>query len=143
MNEKGFSLLELIVCCGIIAILSLAAAANLSVIHSPLADNTLKLHHHLKLVRSRAIAQTTTIRLVPNTNKTVKAYQGKNCSLATNPYPRYNLNFDTGIYLSDTSWELCFTPRGATNAHVSLSLVNPQGESKMIEVSRGGGTRAG
>ena len=121
-QEKGFSFLELLVTLSISGILVATAVSNLKTLENPLADASFQSTQFLKLVRSRAISRTLTLKVAPSSSTKLVVTSGSSCAAATTAVSDLVLNLPTGATFSATNWSICFTPRGLSTSNTSFNL---------------------
>ena len=138
-SQSGFSMVELLVSLGLFGLLCLVALSNLNVLENPLVSSTASLSHYFRLVRVRAIAQTRSIKVTPDSATRLSASTAANCS-ATTFTPLSDLTFDLGddVSLGSIDWSGCFNQRGLANQSVLFTLQSASG-SNSVEVALGGG----
>jgi prepilin-type N-terminal cleavage/methylation domain-containing protein len=139
--ERGFTLSEMIVTLGIIAILSATAVSNLKELDDPLADASFTVTHYLRLVRARGISQTIFVTVQPTSTTAISASSSDSCTSALTLIPELNVTLPRGASLSDTSWSACFTPRGLSENNVTFQINDTDGRSRTVEIALGGGVR--
>lgn len=140
-DERGFSLVNIVATMGLAAILMATATSNLKSLENAVADASFTTNHFLKLTRARAISRTTAIKVFPQNSQIIIAHEAETCDATTTTPTEMELRLPTGSNLTDTTWEVCFTPRGLADEHVLFTLSDDQGRTRTVEVALGGGTR--
>ncbi len=140
-DEQGSTLMNIAVTLGVIAILSAIAVPSLKSMNNPLNDASVMTTHFLKLTRARAISETKALRVSPLSTAKLKVEQGTTCGGTFTPHANLALEMPEGANLTDTTWNICFTPRGLADKNIVFSIQNAEGKLKKIEIALGGGTR--
>ncbi len=81
-SHKGFTMIEIMIVLALAAIMTAMSAPYISFGNNPLQDNTNRIASKLKLVRSKAISQTSAYRVTqisPAQLKVEHSISGKNC----------------------------------------------------------------
>jgi len=141
MEEKGFTLIELMVVLSVIALISMTAFANIKVLDNPLHNAVSSNLIFLQLARAKAISKTRYCKVYPSFNKQIVVAFGSSCETATDVDSSTKYDFPTGTSLSNTDWSICFTPRGFSHTNISFDITNQTAQTSTIEVSLGGGAK--
>lgn len=141
-RDSGFTVMDMLTTLGILSVLALIPLSNIRELESPIDDASFQLGHYLRLVRSRAISQTLSIIVTPESSSRLTAASAENC-LSEEPVAinDLTLNFPDGAYLGSTGWSVCFNQRGLSDANLSFTLTNDDGDTKDVEIALGGGVR--
>lgn len=140
-GESGFTLLEVLVSVALIAVLMTVMMTNINTLENPLISSSSNLSHYFRLVRVRAIAQTRSILITPQSSRTLGAASAKNCDEETfTTMDDSSFELDPGVTLSSTDWEICFTQRGLVQQAVTFDITADNG-TRTVEVALGGGVR--
>ncbi|MCB0322204.1 MAG: prepilin-type N-terminal cleavage/methylation domain-containing protein [Bdellovibrionales bacterium] len=140
-TDAGFSVSELLVTIALIAILSAGAVSNLKELDDPLSDASFTVTHYLRLVRARAISQTSFIEVVPGSTTTIAASSSDSCTGVMTPIEGLTVNLPRGSQLTATDWSACFTPRGLSDANVLFTIRDTDGRTRSVEIALGGGVQ--
>lgn len=140
-DERGFSILELLCAMCLMAIITAISVYGLKAMDNPLADAAFSVHKYLDLVRSEAIGRTSAIVISPASSTSITATQGPSCTSATTAANDLRLNLPNGAHLTDTSWSICFTQRGLTDATAIISITDALGAHRLVRVALGGGNK--
>jgi prepilin-type N-terminal cleavage/methylation domain-containing protein len=140
-RQTGFSLIELLAVLALFGILCTVAVSNITVLENPLASASANLTHYFRLVRSRAISQTRSIRITPNTSNTLIAESATSCSDSTfSPINDLSLDLGTKVRFGSTNWSACFTQRGLAHAYTTFTVTS-SGNTKTVQIALGGGVK--
>lgn len=140
--ESGFSLLELLTVLGLLAIVTGIAASNLKQLENPLADASFQISQFFRLVRSRAIAQTLSIKLEVQDSSNIIASSADSCIDTTwTSISDLSLTLPDGASLTNTSWTACFSQRGLSDSNLIFQVQDQGGQTRTIELALGGGVR--
>ena len=140
-DESGVTIFELLAVLFIISLISATVVSNIKEINRPLTNATFEVTHFLRLVRARAISQTQYIKVSPTSAFAIASTAGTSCALATSPISDLTLNLPKDTNLVSTSWSICFTPRGLTEASKTFQIRNEDSLTKTVEIALGGGVR--
>lgn len=122
-------------------VLALTYTSNIKELENPLANTAHSLSHQLRLIRARAISQTTYMRVAPTSTGIIAVSKSTSCTSSTlTAVADLKYTFDSSVHLNSTSWSICFTPRGLANSHVTFTFTGATG-TKTVDVALGGGTR--
>ncbi len=141
IEEKAFSLVELMVVLLIFGIVSASAYSNLNEVDSPLTNASFEVPHFLRLARSRAISQTLFIRVAPSSNFRISTSSSDSCTGIMTSIPDLFLNMPNDTRINSTTWSVCFTPRGIVSAATNFTISDQDSRAKTVEVALGGGVR--
>jgi Tfp pilus assembly protein FimT len=140
-SQSGVSLLETFVVLVMLSLLSSIALNNLKSLYDPLQSASALTTSFFKEARAKAISQTLAFHVKPSGNKKLVTDFATNCTSTTRTNdPSLTLNLPTGVTLSSTSWDICFTSRGLSTSNTTIQI-NEGSISKQIEVMLGGGVR--
>jgi Tfp pilus assembly protein FimT len=140
-SEKGFSMAELLFVLGLFGILCTVAVSNITVLENPLASASSNLTHYIRLVRSRSISQTRSIKISPGSANTLQAESAKSCADTTfSPVSDLSLDLGNKVAFGSTSWTACFTQRGLADAYTTFTLTSA-GQTKTVQIALGGGVK--
>jgi prepilin-type N-terminal cleavage/methylation domain-containing protein len=140
-NTSGFSIFELLVVLIIFAILSASVMSNVKEINRPLTNASFELTHFLRLARSRAISQTTFIKVAPLSAFKLAAYTGESCATTTTAINNLTLDLPDNTNLIATDWSICFSPRGLTPTSTTFTISDENNSTRVVEIALGGGVR--
>ena len=140
-GEGGYTVSNLLVTMGLIAVLSTTAIANLREMHNPLSDASFSVEHFLRLARSRALSQTEAIQVSPSSAATFVASSSDSCTGIMTPVANLSLTLPSGASLADTSWSICFTQRGLADANTTFDLLGSNANVKSVSIALGGGIK--
>lgn len=140
-HDRGSSLLELIVTMALIALLSAVAISNIKILENPLANASFNISHYMRLIRSRAISQTTTITVIPSSSAVISAYSADSCeSEDLTEIPDLQLELEDDVHLSSTDWSVCFNQRGLASEHITFDFYTSTA-TKTVQIALGGGVK--
>ena len=138
---KGFSVLELLVVLIIFGILSASVMSNVKEINRPLTNASFEVTHYLRLARSKAISQTTYIKVAPLSAFKLAAYSGSTCATSTTPISELVLILPDNTNLLATDWSICFSPRGLAPTSTTFTISDEHDATRVVEIALGGGVR--
>lgn len=141
LATSGFSLFELIATLALLSILLGIAIPNFRIQTRPLNDASASTEQFLQLVRSRAISGTAVYKVTPLSQSQIQVFTGSTCASATTLSTDLILKLPSGATLTDTTWYVCFNPRGRADAAISFQITAEDGRSKTISVALGGGVK--
>lgn len=122
-------------------ILASVGVSNISILENPLASASANLTHHFRLVRSRAISQTRSIKVTPSSTTTLAAESAANCNETTfTPVTDLALDLGDEVHFGTTDWSACFTQRGLANEYVTFTVIG-SGHTKTVQIALGGGVK--
>jgi len=141
-RESGTSLVELLAVLAVAGLTLGAATAVLKPAEAPLETGAVLLEGFFTRARARAMATTSAYRVSATDADTVVADFAANCAASTwTAEERMELDFPDEVTLTDTTWSVCFSSRGAASANVVVTLNHPRTGSRQIEVFTGGSAR--
>lgn len=140
-SQRGMTILELIVTLGIVSIVSAIAISNLKEMNKPLENAAYSAELFLQLARSRAISGTQMVKVKPISNTKLEAYSGSACNDAMVAIAGLTQTLPSGTSLADTTWFICFSPRGRADAAISFNINDIGHKTKILSVARGGGVK--
>lgn len=139
---QGFTLLELLVSLTIVTVLAGIATFQLQKIHSSAESGATHLIGFFKQTRARAMATTSAYRVTAESTSKVIAERGTNCSAASwETDGQMILPLPSGVSLSGTSWNVCFSSRGMPDQNITVDLFDRDGQFRSVEVMLGGNAR--
>lgn len=141
-TESGFTMVELAVVLGLSAILMGAGVSNLHSLSNTLENSASQVASHFKLVRARAVSNTSAYIVRPASAFQIEVLEAVNCSDAA---PVRNeamtLNLPNGAVITDIAWEICFNSRGLPDRSLVVSLLDNDLRTRDIEIFLGGAIR--
>ncbi len=142
LGSKGYTLLELMAALGIVGVLMGSAVSNLKELERPLSSTSSQLMGLFKQARARAISTTSAYFIEPDSSNTIVARFGTNCDDAS-PVDddRLGIEIPSSVTMSDTSWSVCFTPRGLADQNITVYLQDNDFNYSSIEVFLGGAVK--
>lgn len=141
-DERGTTLLELIVTMGIATLFAGVAISNIMAMERPLISSSHEIAGLLKQARAKAIGTTNAYTVKPLNATTLIAQYGTSCTAATQTTDsRFTLELRRDITLTDTSWSVCYSPRGVASNSPTITVMGPDYASQQIEVFTGGAVR--
>lgn len=141
-SEQGYSITELLVVLALLSILSLLAVPNLAALRDPLDLSQEELLGHLKQVRAKAIATTSSYTVYPNTDNSLQVVSSAGCGgAATGVEMDLQLTLQPGISFNNTDWLVCFSPTGFAETNEEFVIEDPDGRTASLEVFLGGAVR--
>ncbi|MCC6220930.1 MAG: hypothetical protein IT291_06795 [Deltaproteobacteria bacterium] len=141
-NSRGSGVIEMLVTLGVTSIVLSIYVANLTSLRDPLQDGASSLVGFFKLARARAISTTSAVLIEPGAAGRITASTATNCNAATfDPIPNLFLDMPPGITTPDTTWSVCFSPRGLADDSPMVYLSDGEGRYKQLEVFLGGAVR--
>lgn len=141
VNERGFSVLELVAVLVIVAIVSVAATIGLKSLNNPLLNAAHQATTFFRQVRARAIATTQAYRITPTSGTRLTTTFGVNCDNTETEDPALFLELPTGASLSDTDWDVCYSTRGVADSNFELAIEDQDGVTRTLEILLGGTVR--
>ena len=140
-NERGFTLIELVVTVSLMSLLSVMAIYQLHALENELDDSTTHVMALVKKTRGKALATTYAYTLRPTSASTITGSYGDNCS-DTAPVvdPKLTYELPSTVTLMDTSWSICFSARGLADNQVDIELTDGAVQ-RTIQVALGGGLK--
>jgi prepilin-type N-terminal cleavage/methylation domain-containing protein len=141
MNNKAFTVIELLVCMALVGIVSAIAIYNMRSFSDPTAEGTGHVMAFLKQSRAKALATTYAYTVKPATSGSLITTYGISCSSVTQTSDtQMTLALPNGVTFVSTAWSVCYTPRGLASANTNFSIQG-NGDSYAVEVALGGGIR--
>ncbi|WP_404784626.1 Tfp pilus assembly protein FimT/FimU [Altericista sp. CCNU0014] len=168
LSQLGFTLAETLVAIAVLGILTAIAAPAIRFGTDPLKDASANIAGNLKLLRAKAVSQTSAYRMRPVATAvgiSLAVESAESCSspvTAWSPDPGFALE-DTALDTSTSAvgqrkgvqiaqvlidsvvpspsdnWNICYNSRGLTNQTLELTLKNDRNAKRKITVFRGGG----
>lgn len=140
-ENAGFSVMELLLVVSITAIIGSTLISNYRELNDPLQNTTNQLVTQLKAARIKAISTTSSYMVQPISTSKVLFKYGNTCATATTTDDELTINFPTTVRLDDTTWSVCFSPRGLADASLDIDVLEG-GRLRIVEVMIGGSVRA-
>jgi prepilin-type N-terminal cleavage/methylation domain-containing protein len=143
MNEKGFSILELLITLAIMGVVMSIAVLNLRPFSNPLEDAWVQTESFLKLVRAKAMATTSAYRIRQDGQRLVAEYAERCSAPSFTQDPSLVTELPAGVRLTTGSGnplQFCFSSRGYANSNTVL-LLSKDGRERRLEILLGGGVR--
>lgn len=142
VNERGTSLMELLVVLALLGLSVSAVAFNLSPLETPLHSGTVLLESYFRQVRRQAMATTAAYRAVPVGQNRLITQRASSCLDTTwTDEPLVQLELPDGVNMTDSKWRVCFSSRGISASNVTVTLIHADFGQKKVEVLIGGTTR--
>ena len=142
MNERGTTLMELLVVLLLLGLSVTAVAYNLSPLETPLHSGTVLLESYFRQVRRQAMATTSAYRAVPVGQDRLIAQRASSCLDTTwTDDPTVHMELPDGVDMTDSTWRVCFSSRGISASNVIVTLSHADFGQKQVEVLIGGTTR--
>lgn len=166
LAQLGFTLAETLVTIVVLGILTAIAAPTIRFGNSPLKDTSANIAGNLRLLRAKAVSQTSAYRMLPMTTvagQSLAVETAESCSSTDwSPDPGFALE-DTALDTSasplgqrkgvkidqvlidsvapspSSNWNICYNSRGLTNQTLELTLKDDKNAQRKITVFRGGG----
>ncbi len=166
LTQQGFTLAETLVTIVILGVLTAIAAPTIRFGSLPLKDTSANIAGNLRLLRAKAISQTSAYRMRPVTTAngiSLAVEVAESCAstdwkpdpgftlgdtaldtAATPPANRKNVEISAVLVNSVapspiTNWNICYDSRGLANQTLDLSLKDNKNLQYKITVFRGGG----
>jgi Tfp pilus assembly protein FimT len=141
-RQSGNTLIELLGVLALIAITVMAAVVKMQSAGNPLEISTSILEGEFREARLNAIATMSAYRVSPATPTTLKGEKATSCSATTwTADSSLNNKLATGVTMSPTSWNVCYSSRGIATSNVTVTLAHSTLGSRRIEVLVGGASR--
>jgi hypothetical protein len=141
-STAGLTVVELLGVVAMIGILVGVATLWLGPMDDPLDSGAKLLEGFFRQARAKALATTTAHRVVPVTDEHLAVEFANSCSETTwTADPRLELDLPEGVTLTDTSWSVCFTSRGISEAATVVDLWHSEAGTRQVEVLVGGLSR--
>jgi len=141
-SQSGASLIESLALLAILGILLVISTLALRPLASPIDTGTTLLEGFLRQARLNAIATTRAYRVSAASSNRVGAAYASTCSATTwTTDSKLSLTLPAAVTMTSTSWQVCFSSRGVSDANVLVTLQHPTNGSRKVEVLFGGTTR--
>ncbi|MDD2941414.1 MAG: prepilin-type N-terminal cleavage/methylation domain-containing protein [bacterium] len=141
-TESGFTMVELAVVLGLGAILMGAGVSNLHSLSNTLENSASQVASHFKLVRAKAVSNTSAYIVRPASAFRIEVLEADNCSDAAPVKDEaMTLNLPNGAVITDTAWEVCFNSRGLPDRSLAISLLDNDLQTRDVEIFLGGAIR--
>lgn len=169
-NNPGFTLVELLVIIALIGIMAAFSAPYINFGVNPLRDTTNRVASNFKLMRIKAMSQTSAYRISQPTVTTIEIKYAKSCLAPSSDWKVDNSFTSEDLTLTEakdikglakgnvieitaanengksvttlTDWSLCFNSRGLANKNLKLTITDKKNnKSKQIEIFPGGGVQ--
>lgn len=140
-NNKGGTLVNMVVVMGIVGILSSAGISNYKALSNPLANASFSTQHFLKFARGQAMSNTRAFQVVPASSTRMSLLSGVNCDSTMTPVPGKFLDLPNGATIDDLAWSVCFNSRGLADSNVIFDLTGANGKVRTLSVALGGGVK--
>ena len=138
---RGFTIVELLVVLSLISILTAFAVFNLRDLRNPQNAAAMEIMSFIKQARAKAIGQTVSYIIKPVSASRIGSTYGASCSGGVQtPDPSLALSLPAGASLGNTTWSICFEPRGLSKNAVNIP-VTQDGKTKTVQVVLGGAVR--
>lgn len=156
-TQRGFSVVELLITVAFVGILSAIALPRISFATRPLSDSSNRLTSSFKMVRAKAMSQTSAYRVRPTSASSIKIERANACDApnasdwqADGTFTISDSRMEQDIAFVNATendqarspssgWSICFNGRGMANKNLVLTLQNQKdSKQKRIEVFRGG-----
>ena len=140
-SERGSSLFEVLVVLVMIGILLTTALSNIDQLNRPMESGTAEVLGFLKQARARGMSTTRAYTVRPTSTEQIITEFSTECGETVTADPTLTLNLPYGVLLNDTSWSVCFSPRGLATSDPTIELIDSDGRTKTLEVFLGGAVR--
>jgi prepilin-type N-terminal cleavage/methylation domain-containing protein len=141
-RQTGSTLIELLAVITVMGIAMGAATVYLQPASAPTDTGAVLLEGFFRLARARAAATTSACRVSASAPGEIIAEQADSCSATTwTADDEMVLALPQGVTVSDTTWSICFSPRGTADAAVTVTVQHPQAAAEQVEVVLGGTAR--
>ena len=152
LNDEGYTLFELLVTLGFIAILAGSATFQARSLSDPIQNETAITLSFIKQIRARAVASTSAYLLYPTSATHLAVARGTACPTAMPANPStlvpgtftadvLNINLGEKVRFVSTTWGACVTQRGLFTGQSNVQLIDPDGKTKTITIFLGGATK--
>jgi prepilin-type N-terminal cleavage/methylation domain-containing protein len=144
LNDAGVTLVELLAAVAITGVLAAIAAPSISTGNAPLKDSTNRVTANVKLIRAKAMSQTSAYRIRPISVDQLIIERAANCNAVAGSWVRDAGFADEDLELSkfiglarvtvngtnvtpvdgewSGTWSICFNSRGMANGNVVMTL---------------------
>lgn len=141
-RQNGFTIIELVVVLSMFSIILGMAIVNLSELVNPVENGAASIMAFMKEARARALSTTSAYTVYPTSTRRVITEYGDTCSDAS-PVADGSLVIDlpSNVFLSDTTWSVCFDSRGFPDANVTVPVVDIYEGTRTVEIFLGGAVR--
>ncbi len=140
--QAGHTFVEVMVVFSLVAALTGFASINMHDLEDAGHGSALQLSSLIKTTRAKAISKTSAYFLKPSSTAQILGYRGKSCA---DPSPQIDsqisLDLSDGVTMTDTGWQICFTPRGLVKNSVSVFLQDQYQREFEVQVFMGGTVR--
>ena len=141
-REQGFSAIELAAVMALVGIICMMAVGNLKAVRSPVLEGANQTLGLFKLARAKALSTTSAYFVSATSATRLVTSVGINCAdTAPVTDPNLWLELPTGVSTTDTTWEVCFSPRGFPDTTVTIPLIDTEGGAETVELFLGGAVR--
>lgn len=141
LNEKGFSMVELIVVLGAMSIMALTAISDVKTLDNSLSSTSNGLLGYLKVARTKAVGTTQAYNIIASGPYSVRAEVASSCDSATwTADPTHSYDLPSGVSLVSTTFSVCFGPRGFTDGSEDIELTDGS-QLHTLEVFQAGAVR--
>lgn len=140
-NEAGFTLSDMLIALGLMAVLSSMAISNIKQLENPLTDASYQVSRFVRLVRSRAISQTIVIVIQPSSTTQIVSFSSDDCDGTLTSISDLSLTLPNGSSLTDTDWSACLNQRGLSDTNLTFDIRDEEGDTRTIELALGGGVQ--
>ena len=139
--ERAFTLLEVIVTMSLVGLLCALVPLRLSALYNRGQGSAEAVVSYLRSTRALAMARTETLIISPTSSTELGRLRATSCSDPAPVSENFTFKLPHGVRLADTSWSVCFTSRGLSNASQTFAVVDSSGTPRTIEIALGGGLR--
>ncbi|MGB8701284.1 MAG: GspH/FimT family pseudopilin [Thermosynechococcaceae cyanobacterium] len=154
-SQQGFSLAEVSVTVLIVGVLAAIAAPTIRFGINPLKDTTTRIESNLKLLRSKAISQTSAYRIRATPSGSDVALTVERATFCTDTawsgdpsFAPEDLKLDRGVQITQVTdstdntvtannWSICYNGRGLANKNLVVTLRDAK-SGQRLEVFPGG-----
>lgn len=138
-SQAGVTILELLTIMFMMSTISGIAIFSLRAMIAASNNASLDLASFLKQARAQAMASTSAYQVSASTNSKIIVKTAPHCADSGMTIdPRFSLNLRDGATLTNTGWAVCFTSRGLATSNTSITVLDPDGDSRDVEVFLGG-----
>lgn len=143
--EGGATLLELLVTFCISGFLLSMGVSNMVILSDQLEDSASQFAGFLKRTRAKAMSTTSAYLVQPGSYHTVNTSYGISCDDTSGFVTdnRLRQELEEEVQFIDTSWSVCFSPRGLTTSSPTIYLRGPDSRLRSVQVYLGGAIRLG